>query len=151
MLGWQKIIVIIWGLFSLALSLKGFYESSAKKNVYGLTPHLFPFGIFVWGDAVIIGFFWSLVSIFIYILKDWYLILLIFCVFWTVRSLGEAFYWLNQQFTSINNKNPIQNLKLSSIFHSDAVWFANQVIWQCASVIFIILTLYTAHLWLNGL
>ena len=147
MTNWQTEVVIFSGILSLLIFLKGIHETYVKKNPYGLTRPLLFWGIFVWGDAVIIGFFWSLVSIFIYILKDWYLILLIFCVFWTIRSLGEVFYWLNQQFTSINNKNPIQNLKLSSIFHSDAVWFANQVIWQCASVIFIILTLYTARLW----
>ena len=141
MLGWQKIIVIIWGLFSLALSLKGFYESSAKKNVYGLTPHLFPFGIFVWGDAVIFGIFWTLVSVAVLILKDWILFLLIISVFWVVRSFGEAIYWLNQQFSTIN-RNPPEKLMFYKLFKNDSVWFIYQIFWQSITVVFFFFFIY---------
>ncbi len=146
MLGWQKIIVIIWGLFSLALSLKGFYESSAKKNVYGLTPHLFPFGIFVWGDAVIFGIFWTLVSVAVLILKDWILFLLIISVFWVVRSFGEAIYWLNQQFSTIN-RNPPEKLMFYKLFKNDSVWFIYQIFWQSITVVSLIFTIYFAKIW----
>jgi hypothetical protein len=144
-------IVLIFGILSFLILLKGTQETYIKKNPYGLVRPLIFWGVFVWGDAVIIGFFWSIISLFILFLKDWYLFLLVISVFWTIRSLGETFYWLNQQFTSVNNKNPVQNLKLGFLFHSDAVWFANQVIWQCVSVIFFILTLISSKLWLSGL
>ena len=146
MLGWQKIIVIIWGLFSLALSLKGFYESYDKKNVYGLTPYLSPWGIFVWGDAVIFGIFWTLVSVAVLILKDWILFLLIISVFWVVRSFGEAIYWLNQQFSTIN-RNPPEKLMFYKLFKNDSVWFIYQIFWQSITVVSLIFTIYFAKIW----
>jgi len=52
--------------------------------------------MFVWGDAVIFGLFWTVALIVAWVLKDWYLFLLIVSVFWVVRSLGETIYfsWL---------------------------------------------------------
>lgn len=143
---WQRTAIIIWGVSSLFLLLKGSKESRNKKNSYGLTPWLLPWGIFVWGDAVVFGFFWSLVSLITLILNDWILFLLTTSVFWVVRSLGEAIYWLNQQFSTIN-RNPPEKFWVYKYFHNDSVWFIHQIFWQCITVISILFTIYFAKIW----
>ena len=146
---WQKIIIIIWGIISFALFVKGFKESKDKKNAYGLTP-FFPFGAFVWGDAVVFGFFWTAVFVVVLILNDWTLFLLIISVFWVVRSIGETIYWFNQQFSKIN-RNPPEKNWMFKYFHNDSVWFIHQIGWQCVTVISIIFSIYLTHIWLKSL
>lgn len=99
---WQKVFVLAYGGLSLVFSIKGLYESAKKGNAYGVTRTLFWLGIFVWGDAVIFGFFWFLASLISYLLNDWLLFLLIISVFWVVRSLGEAIFGLTSNFRSLN-------------------------------------------------
>jgi hypothetical protein len=148
MTAWQKVTIAIWGTIHFLLFIKGFYESNKKKNAYGLTILLFPFGIFVWGDAVIFGLFWTLSSIATLLLKDWILFLLFISVFWLVRSAGETIYWFNQQFSPIK-RNPPETLPLYKFFHNDSIWFIYQISMQCICVISIIFSIYFAHLWLG--
>lgn len=144
-----QIFVLVYALFNFLIFLKGFYESKYKKNAYGLTRPLFFMGAFVWGDAVIFGLFWTISSLVAWILKDWYLFILIVSVFWVIRSLGETIYWFNQQFSTID-RNPIKSLPWHSIFHNDSIWFIHQIIWQCVTVISIIFSIYFSYLWLQG-
>jgi len=148
MLIWQKNLTTVFGLVCLYLSGRGFGECSKKKNAYGLTPALFPFGIFVWGDAVILGAFWALTSIVTLLLNDWILFLLIVSVFWLVRSLGETIYWFNQQFSKINRAPP-KTLPFHKYFHNDSIWFIYQIFMQSITVVSIITTIYLTHLWLK--
>lgn len=144
---WQKAFILLWGVISFLISAKGYQECKNKKNSFGLTQFLTPFGIFVWGDAVIFGTFWTLVSAATLLFNDWILFLLIVSVFWVVRSLGETIYWLNQQFSKIN-RNPPEQYWIYKYFHNDSVWFIHQIFWQCVTVITIIFTIYFAKLWL---
>jgi len=146
---WQQTFVGLYAFFNFLIFLKGFHESKYKKNAYGLTRPLVFIGAFVWGDAVIFGLFWLILSIITLLLKDWYLFLLFTSVFWVVRSFGEIIYWLNQQFSTLN-RNSIKNLPWNSIFHNDSVWFIHQIIWQCVMVVSIILSIYFAWLWLGS-
>ena len=150
MANWQKMIIVIWGVSSFILFVKGLKESKDNKNAYGLTPSLFPWGIFVWGDAVVFGIFWFLTSLISIILKDWILFLLIICVFWVVRSLGETIYWFNQQYSNINRNQP-EKYWFYKYFHNDSIWFIHQIAWQCVSVISIIFTIYLSSLWLKSI
>ena len=144
---WQKYFVLTWGVISLILFCRGLKECISKNNSFGLTPYLLPFGIFVWGDAVIFGFFWLLVSGIILLLNNWILFLLVVSVFWVVRSLGETIYWLNQQFSKIN-RNPPEKIWFYKYFKNDSVWFIHQIIWQCITVSSIIITIYLVKIWL---
>lgn len=127
--------------------IKGIVESK-KGNAYKLTPYLIPLGIIAWGDAVVFGLFWLLVSLVCYLLNDWILFLLIVSAFWFVRSLGETIYWFIQQFSGkVPESNKPENLLFHSIFKNDSVWFVYQIIWQCLTVISIIAILYFARLW----
>lgn len=138
----------IFFTFSLAIFLYSLHQTKTKKNSFGETPYLFPLGIFVWADGVIIGLFWSLISFTVYLLRNWKLFLLIFSLFWFVRSLGETIYWLNQQFSPLN-RNPPSSLRFHQIFHNDSIWFAYQVFWQCLSVISGVLSVYFGAVWLK--
>ena len=146
MTNWQTEVVIFSGILSLLIFLKGIHETYVKKNPYGLTRPLLFWGIFVWGDAVIFGIFWTLVSVAVLILKDWILFLLIISVFWVVRSFGEAIYWLNQQFSTIN-RNPPEKLMFYKLFKNDSVWFIYQIFWQSITVVSLIFTIYFAKIW----
>lgn len=147
MIIWQKIFIVFWSISSLVLSVYGFHQSKNKKNAYGLTPTLFIYGIFVWGDAAVFGFFWSITSLTVLFLNDWILFLLILSTFWVVRSLGETIYWFNQQFSPIK-RNPPKNLPGYKYFNDDSIWFIYQIIMQCICVISIIFTIYLAKIWI---
>lgn len=145
---WQKGTVLVYGLFALVGFLTGLRECRVKKNSYGKT-HIFNLlGAFAWGDAVIFGLFWALVSLAVFWLNDWLLFLLFLAIFWLVRSFGETVYWFNQQFARAD-KNPSERFWFTKIFHNESVWFVHQVIWQCVLVVSIILSLYLAKLWLQ--
>ena len=146
----QQKLVLAYGIINFLVFLKGFYETRYKKNAYGFTRPLFVLGMFVWGDTVIFGLFWTLSSFIALYLKDWYLFLLIVSAFWLVRSLGEAVYWFNQQFSKIN-RNPKEKLIGYSIFQNDSIWFAYQIAWRCVAVASIVFTIYLAHVWLGSL
>ena len=148
MLSSQGGLMMFLFFLNLYVFLKGFYEVKYKKNPFGLTRSLFFLGIFVWGDAVIFGAFWMIVSIVIFLLKNWYLFFLIISVFWTIRSFGEIIYWLNQQFSSINRNLP-ETLIGKNIFPKDSIWFVYQIFWQCVAVISIIFSIYFSYQWLK--
>lgn len=148
MLLWQNIFISLFALFNFFVFIKGFYKSTAKKNVFGLTHPLFFLGMFVWGDAIILGLFWSLTALVCLLLQDWILFLLTTSVFWIVRSLGEILYWINQQFSQINRNLP-KTLVGYRWFKNDAIWFIYQLVWQCVLVISIITTICLANLWIK--
>lgn len=142
----QQILVVAIGLVALLAAIKGGYEIGKKNNPFGEPLVLFWLGIFVWGDALILGIFWCLVSIFCFFLKDWILFLLIVSVFWIVRSLGEILYWINQQFSPII-RNPPKNLVGYRFFKNDSIWFIYQIVWQCVLVISIVAAIYWVRQW----
>lgn len=145
----QTGFVIIFILINILISIKGFWESYKKSNSYGLALQLGLLGIFVWGDAIIFGAFWAMVGVACLILNNWVLFLLIYSVFWVVRSLGETIYWFNQQFTS--KKSDASTLPFYKYVHNDSIWFIYQIFYQCVTVVSIITSLYLARLWLSGL
>lgn len=139
--------LLIFFLISIIVFAKSLYETKQKHNPFGVTPFLYPFGIFVWADGVIIGLFWSLVSAVSNFLQDQLLFIFIVSLFWLVRSIGETIYWLNQQFSPVKRNSP-QNLLGHSVFQNDSVWFVYQVFWQCLTVISLILSVYFGAQWL---
>lgn len=142
----QQSIVILYGSVSLIALVKGVYETKSKKNPYGLAP-LGTLGIFVWGDAVVIGIFWILACLFVLLINNWLVGLLIISLFWVVRSFGEIIYWLLQQFATKKRDEP-QTVPWNTFFPGESVYFAQQVWWQMVlvvsllSVILIVKSLY---------
>ncbi|RJR28356.1 hypothetical protein C4564_05630 [Candidatus Microgenomates bacterium] len=150
MLKWQTCFLIGFAITNLLASFKGFYESSKKKNAYGEVFVLGPLGIFVWGDAAVFGIFWAGAAIITILLTDWVLFLLIFSLFWVVRSFGETIYWFNQQFSTITRVEP-KGRPLYKYFHNDSVWFIYQICQQCITVVSLIFSLYFANQWIMSL
>lgn len=148
MLNWQKYLLIALSIFSLVGAIKGFLECKNKKNAYGKTELFSLIGAFVWGDVVIFGIFWFLISLVILFLKNWILFLVILSLFWVIRSLGETIFWFNQQFS---NKilYPPEELRFYKIFRNDSVWFIYQIIWQCVTVVSLFFLIYFTTIWLR--
>lgn len=145
---WQQIFLIIFFIYSFASFVQGIRHVAKNSNAFGLTPQYYPLGVFVWGDAVIFGFFWIITSLVIWFTKDWVLFLLIVSIFWFIRSLGETMYWFHQQFTSII-RNQLENMPGFKWVKNDAIWFMYQAIAQCISIVSLITTIYFATIWLS--
>ncbi len=145
---YQVIIVGIYGIIAGILFLKSFRECNNNNNAFGENKLLNVIGGFVWADGVVFGLFFSLFSLASLILKDFLLFLLGLSLFWVVRSAGEAIYWFNQQFSAIN-RNPPEKFCIYNIFKNDSVWFVMQIAWQCALVVFLLLSLYLGARWLH--
>lgn len=145
---WQNGVILFYSIFSFLGFAKGVHESKYKKNAYGLCRLYNVIGAFVWGDAVVFGLFWMLVSMVTLWLNDWILFLLFQSIFWLVRSIGETIYWFNQQFSPIN-RNPPEKFLIYKIFHNDFVWVVYQIFWQCIMVISAVLSIYFVALWLH--
>jgi len=139
--------LIFFAIYALSAFIFGL-QQCRQHQAYTLTPFLNPLGAFVWGDAVVFGLFWFLVSLISLLLQDWLLFWLIFSVFWLVRSFGEMIYWFNQQFSAVN-RNPPEKLWLYQYFKNDSIWFVYQIFWQCILVITIISTTYLFTQWLE--
>ncbi len=134
----QTVIVLAFGIYSLTGFLFGLKN---RKNPLGLTKLFLPLTVFVWADAVVFGLFFFLVSVFCLLTSDFILFLLIFSVFWTVRSIGETIYWFIEQFAS-KHLNPPSTLWPSKFYKGDEVWIVMQIFWQCVSVVGIITSVY---------
>jgi hypothetical protein len=150
MTDWQRFFLLGFAVFSLFAFFKALHECRNKRNAFGLTPWLLPIGAFVWGDAVVFGFFWAVISLAAGLMQDWYLFLLITSLFWVTRGFGEMIYWFNQQFSTLD-RNPPEKMKGYEIFRNDSVWFVYQIVWQCVTVIALLLSLYFAFRWLGTL
>lgn len=146
----QEILLLLYGCVSLLAAVAGYVNAVRKRNVFGLTPHLIPLGIFVWGDAVLLGTFGVIASLVLYNLHNWWLAVTAWAVFWVVRSHGETVYWLNQQFSPLE-RNPPSSLPGYRFFPNDSLWFIYQLVWQCATVAAALCALYASQLWLKTL
>lgn len=147
----QQLLLIVYLLVNLVVFSKGFFECKYKKNAFGLTPYLAILGVFAWGDAVIFGLFWIGVSIVSLFFGNWYLFLLLLSLFWLIRSFGETIYWFNQQFSTVRMEwNKPEKLAFNSVFHNESIWYVYQIIWQCVSVVSLLLSIYFVNLWIKG-
>ena len=134
-------------IFSLVGFAKGLIESNRGHSYHNA--HIFNLiGAFVWGDTVIFGIFWSIISILSLFLQDIDLFFLVVSIFWAVRSFGEILYWMNQQFSKVVRMKP-EKLWFYKYFKNDSVWFIYQIYWQCVLVISIVATIFFANRWLN--
>jgi hypothetical protein len=141
--------VMIFGLISWWAFVNGVINSRYKGRVFQLTPYLLPWGIFVWGDAVVFGLFWGVMSILILVLNDWYLAGVVYSLFWLVRAVIESVYWIGQQFSPIK-RNPPESLKGFTWFGDDSIWFIYQTIWQCVAVVAAVAGIFFVRLWIRN-
>lgn len=149
MSSWQNQFVIAFLMANLMIFVSALYQCRYRRNGLGMTYPLVPLGIFVWADGVVFGLFWTLSSLVSLLLGDWILFLLIFSVFWLVRSVGETIYYFNQQFSTIKRVSG-KALPGYSMFGDDyTIWFVYQIVAQVITVVSIITTVYLFHRWLS--
>lgn len=99
------LISILILIASLTITWTSFRQT--KNNCfYSLTPWLFPFGIYVWGDGLVLGPFWILASLLFLTLSITQLIHFLL-IFYLIRSIYEIIYWLNHQAAKSNYKPPM--------------------------------------------
>lgn len=125
------LVVLVYALIAVCVS---FVQVIQQRNPYGHAFIFIPLGAFVWGDALVLGLFWFLMSTLYFLFPMAYSPIVLAALFWLVRAGGEIFYWLLVQFVG-ERKEPASNHMLFPLVQSDAVWFMHQVIWQCVAVI----------------
>ncbi len=109
---------------------------SKKGQFYSDTPQLFPLGIFIWGDGLVLAPFWAVASLFFFFSPPLN-ILRFFLLFFAVRSGFEVIYWLNQQATHSEYVAPLFR-SIKWLKANDAA-ILMQVIQMCLSVSCIVL------------
>ncbi len=144
----QNLSITLFAVFNFLVFIFSLYQCKYKNNNLGITYPLLPLGIFVWADGVIFGLFWLGAAIVSLALNDWVLFLLIFSVFWLVRSVGETIYYFNQQFSEVK-RMPGKSLPGYKIFNDEyTIWFIYQITCQVITVVSVITTVYLFNLWL---
>lgn len=126
-------LFLFLAIFSLIIFFQSVYQSVRKKNAYQKTPLLFPFGIFVWGDGIIIGVFWFIVGSLSFAYQDERIFLILLFLFWLIRAFGEVIYWIGQQFSLIN-RNPPEKLFGYFLVKNNSIWFLYQLFWQMVMI-----------------
>ena len=147
MLHFNNILLIVF-FAMIASTIRAYFACQDKAQILRSPWRLCEvFGSFVWADHIILGPFWALISLVCYLLQDMLLFMLIFSVFWLIRSCGEVLYWFLQQFHPRAGNEPEQYW-IHRHAPGEAVWFLHQIFWQCISVFAIILTIYFAYHWI---
>lgn len=146
-----ELLISLYCLVAFTLSIVGYYQCRYKRNAFGSFWPMNVIGAFVWGDAVVFGMFWSLVSALTLYFQDVLLFLLVQSLFWVVRSLGEVIFWFNQQFSPLNNDPAKRFKKLQEVFHNNSFWFVYQIYWQCVMVLSIVASIYFGKVWLANI
>lgn len=144
-------LLLLIVIINILTFIKALRASNDKKLILAKPYKICePFGSFVWADHVLFGPFWVIVSLVTFVLHDFLLFLLVFAVFWVVRSIGETLYWFFQQFSPRVGNEP-EKFWINNYVPGQAVWFMHQIFWQCITVISVVLTIFLTHLWLQSL
>ena len=130
---------------SLLVSIFGAYQIHDKRKQFTETKLLSIVGIFVWADAPIIGLFWALVSAISIYSNSTRIFIILFFLFWIVRSQGEVVYWLNEQFAQTKRNKP-ECLLGNRFCKGESIYIMYQLYWQCVCVFSLFGLLYSLGL-----
>lgn len=100
---------ILLSLVVFALGIAIFFVAKRKSQqhqFYSDTSWLIPMGIFVWGDGLVLGVFWSLVGLAIPFIS-WITLFRVYVLFYTIRSAYEVVYWINHQVAKKDYSPPL--------------------------------------------
>lgn len=105
--------LVILAITSLVATIMGVFQV-LKGDFSGHPYLLIPLGIFIWGDAVIVGPFLLLSSIYLWFKNDTTYSGLLLSLYATIRSFVEIIYGLNAQFTKTTRpwEYPFLNMDL---------------------------------------
>lgn len=96
-------MILVFPLLSLSLIVLFFIALTlCKRGEFYRDSFAFtPFGIYVWGDALVLAPFWAVALIILGFFPPLYL-LRFFLLFWTFRSAYEVVYWIGHQWAKSN-------------------------------------------------
>lgn len=94
-------ILTISNLLIFYLALK-----KSKKQFFSDTFCLAPLTIYVWGDALVLTWFWIIAGVSL-LWVSWHQWLKLLIIFFTMRSFFEIIYWLNAQAVGKQYKAPL--------------------------------------------
>ena len=135
-------ILIIIALIHIVIYFKAVDKVKKQKkfydNVHPLLVHVF--GIFVWGDALVLAPFFIITSIALFIINNIYLTIAVYATYMFLRQFGEVIYWLLQQFSQKKEYRPPDKgweyLKTDELhiiyqllnFYKSVLWFVVMII-----------------------
>lgn len=97
-----QVLLFLVGAFSFGTAI----QKGKKGGFYTDTAGLLPLGIFVWGDALILGPFWMIAALLFTFLSPLE-ILRFFLIFFLVRALYEVVYWITHQVVKREYRPPL--------------------------------------------
>jgi multidrug transporter EmrE-like cation transporter len=153
---YNRPFLIVFALISLALFIFAVAKVRAEKEngIWTFMPFILTLlnGTFILGDAIVFSIFFFIVSLVLIYKNDVRYTLLVFLMFWIVRSAGEVVYWLNYQFTSIHPHQPqfpVRNQLefLTGSIPENSVYTLYQATNQVLLVVFLILLFLLIKNW----
>lgn len=128
----MQLALLSLGLFFLLCFGISFYKVK-NGHFFSDVPFGWVFGIFVWGDGLVVFPFWAVVAVlphFFGVEGVW--IYRVVLLFYTVRSVFEVMYWLQKQAEKSTFK-PVQ-LRGVSWLNSEATQIVFQLLHTCVTV-----------------
>lgn len=96
------VAVSLSGLLIFIMSL----QHARNNNFYGDTFWLWPWGVYVWGDGLILGPWWMLSGVVWWWLSP-VLIIRFLALFWLARAFYETVYWILHQASGKDYQPPL--------------------------------------------
>lgn len=151
----MMLFIALYTTLHLILFLASYFK--IKNNNLGTLDFIykfsFPFGAFVWEDLLIFSLFNLGIIIAILAFKDLRIGLVLFIVFWIVRSTGETIYFFLQQFIQPKHHPHFISAqfgilrKLLGKLSDQQCFIISQVSFQAVSVIFISALILLLKFW----
>lgn len=113
-------------------------QSFKQKKFYQKTPYLFPLGVFVWGDGLVVLPFWATVCLLAAVISA-HILIVSALIFWIIRAVVEIQYWLHVQF-DLSDRETGKHERLYRLCSAEP-WFVFQVAWQMILVTLVIISL----------
>lgn len=126
---------LVVGVFGALIFFEGLRRSRSDQ-FYTDTPLLLPLGIFVWGDALVLGPFWLISSV-IWQFLDFDTILKYYLAFLAVRSAYETIYWIQHQFAKKDYQPPL--VRRISWLGAEEAGIVYQLLNMCVVVISVVM------------
>ena len=149
---YNRPFLIIFALISLALFIFAVTKVRAEKGsgVWIFLPFALTLinGTFILGDAITFSMFFFIASLLLIYKNDVRYTLLVFLMFWIVRSAGDVVYWLNYQFASTHPHPFINHLEfLTGPIPESSVYVIYQAANQALLATFLILLFVLIRSW----
>ncbi len=151
----NKILLSVVGSVSLIASIIGWINYAQGMAVFSvITWPIIWLGLFVWGDAMILGAFLFIASVVLWFKNNHILTGLFLSVYFTLRSFIEAMYNLNAQFSSVTRPWEAYTVDLAKQLHfaPQEMFVVPQIIYTAICVTsFIIFIVYLKQYMLSDI